>query len=224
MARMTSTSKPSYAFVSVFWKPKGGYAASMPTRMTLLLEGAEETGALPVPLPQPAARPSVRQDTMRRNHFKNRFIRTPPGKFPFIRLYVKRIMYVEGHEIVQAVRGFLIDEVQPVMIEKVGIAAPYEARAFLRIIVGIIVGRKLCRKAFITVPLVFPLQRAQVVLEVAENEDAAGFLVGNDIDAVVLGTGKSDQLGRGVDLGIIDRCVAGLRDEVPVVRSGWNGT
>ena len=51
-------------------------------------------------------------------------------------------MYVEGHEIVQAVRGFLIDEVQPVMIEKVGIAAPYEARAFLRIIVGIIVGRK----------------------------------------------------------------------------------
>ena len=128
-------------------------------------------------------------------------------------------MYVEGHEIVQAVRGFLIDEVQPVMIEKVGIAAPYEARAFLRIIVGIIVGRKLCRKAFITVPLVFPLQRAQVVLEVAENEDAAGFLVGNDIDAVVLGTGKSDQLGRGVDLGIIDRCVAGLRDEVPVVKA-----
>lgn len=136
-------------------------------------------------------------------------------------------MYVEGHEIVQAVRGFLIDEVQPVMIEKVGIAAPYEARAFLRIIVGIIVGRKLCRKAFITVPLVLPLQRAQVVLEVAENEDAAGFLVGNDIDAVVLGTGRAISSGVASTLAssidVWRDCGMKYLSSKPR-RSGWNGT
>lgn len=35
-------------------------------------------------------------------------------------------MHIERHEIVQTVGRFLVYEIQPVMVEQMGIAAPYE--------------------------------------------------------------------------------------------------
>ena len=102
---------------------------------------------------------------------------------------MQRIMHIEWHEVIEAVRGLLIDEVQPVVIEKVGVAAPDEAWLFLRIVVGVIIFRQADGKALLAISFIFPFQRAQVILEVAEDEDAAGLLIGNDIDAVLGGAG-----------------------------------
>ncbi|CUP20893.1 Uncharacterised protein [Bacteroides xylanisolvens] len=132
---------------------------------------------------------------------------------------MQRIMHIEWHEVIKAVGGLLIDEVQPVVIEKVGVAAPDEARLFLRIVVGIVVFRQADGKALLAVSFIFPFQRAQVILEVAENEDAAGLLIGNDIDTVLGGAGEDGELRCLIDLSVVDGGVAGLRDEVAVVKA-----
>ena len=53
----------------------------------------------------------------------------------------------------------------------------------------------------------------------AEDEDAAGLLIGNDIDAVLGGAGEDGELRCLIDLSVIDGGVAGLRDEVAVVKA-----
>lgn len=93
-------------------------------------------------------------------------------------------MYIERHEIVQTVGRFLVYEIQPVMVEQMGIAAPYETGPFLGIIIGIVIFRKTDGKSLFPIPLVLPFQGAQVVFKMAQHENAAGFLVGNDVDAV----------------------------------------
>lgn len=128
-------------------------------------------------------------------------------------------MHIERHEMIETVWGLLIDEVQPVVIEKVGVAAPDEARLFLRIVVGVVIFRQADGKALLAIPLIFPFQCAQVILEVAEDEDAAGLLVGNDIDAVLGRVGEDGELRCLIDFPVIDGGVAGLRDEVAVVKA-----
>ena len=132
---------------------------------------------------------------------------------------MQRIMHIEWHEVIEAVRGLLIDEVQPVVIEKVGVAAPDEARLFLRIVVGIVIFRQADGKALLAVSFIFPFQCAKVILEVAEDEDAAGLLIGNDIDAVLGGAGENGELRCLIDFSVVDGGVAGLRDEVAVVKA-----
>ena len=134
-------------------------------------------------------------------------------------LHMQRIMHIERHEVIEAVWGLLIDEVQPVVIEKMGVAAPDEARLFLRIVVGIVIFRQADGKALLAIPLIFPFQCAQVILEVAEDEDAAGLLVRNDIDAVLGRAGEDGELRCLIDLSVVDGGVAGLRDEVAVIKA-----
>lgn len=107
-------------------------------------------------------------------------------------------MHIEGHEVVQAVGRFLVYEVQPVVVEKMGVAAPNESRPFLGIVVGIVIFRQTDGEALFPVPLVLPFQGAQVVFKMAQHENAAGFLVGNDVDAVFLGPGKNGQFRRDI--------------------------
>lgn len=107
-------------------------------------------------------------------------------------------MYIERHEIVQTVGRFLVYEIQPVMVKQMGIAAPYETGLFLGIIVGIVIFRQTDGKSLFPIPLVLPFQGAQVVFKMAQHENAAGFLVGNDVDAVFLGPGKNGQFRRGI--------------------------
>ena len=103
-------------------------------------------------------------------------------------------MNIKGNEGIQIVGRFLIDEIQPVVIEEVSIAAPYEPRLFLGIIVGIIIFRKIDGKTFLFVSPVFPFQGAPVVFEMAEDEYSSGFPVGDDVDAVFFGPGKDYQI------------------------------
>ncbi len=142
-----------------------------------------------------------------------------PVPYPLLLVLMQRVMHVEGHEVVQAVGGFLVDEVQPVVVEEVGVAAPDEAGAFLGVVVGVVVFRQADGEAFFAVSFVFPFEGAQVVFEVAEDEDAAGFGVGDDVDAVVAGAGEDGEFRCFIDFHVVDGCVAGLGDEVAVVEA-----
>ena len=128
-------------------------------------------------------------------------------------------MYIERHEIVQTVGRFLVYEIQPVMVKQMGIAAPYETGLFLGIIVGIVIFRQTDGKSLFPIPLVLPFQGAQVVFKMAQHENAAGFLVGNDVDAVFLGPGKNGQFRRDIHFFIVNGSMTGLGDEIAVVEA-----
>lgn len=82
------------------------------------------------------------------------------------------------------IRCFLVDQVEPVMIEDMGIAAPGKGRRPAVIIIRIIIGRRSDGKAFILVACIFLGQCIPVVFEMAENKELAVVRRADDIDAV----------------------------------------
>ena len=79
---------------------------------------------------------------------------------------------------------FLIDQVQPVMIEDMGIAAPNEARRVAVVVVRIVVGRRLDRQTLVFITPIFLSQCIAVVFEMAEDEETAMIGCADDVDAV----------------------------------------
>ena len=100
-----------------------------------------------------------------------------------------------------------------------GIAAPYKSWPFQGIVVGIVIFRKTDGQALILIPLVFPGKGAQVVFEMTQDENAAGFFIGNDIDTLVWGPGKDVQLRAVVYRFIIDGRMAGHGNEVTIIEA-----
>lgn len=70
-------------------------------------------------------------------------------------------------DVFQAVRRFLVYDIEPVVVEQMGVAAPGEDRLVLVVVLGIVMLGNADGQAFIFVAQVFGFQRPPVVFEVA---------------------------------------------------------
>lgn len=119
----------------------------------------------------------------------------------------------------QFIRRFLIDDIQPIMVEEVGVAAPCEVR-FLGIVVArVIVLGDGDGQAFFLIPQVLFFEGPAVVFEVAEDEEAAVVRRTDDVDAVFGGPRQDFQFRRVVDGNVIYGRMAGLGNEVAVIEA-----
>ena len=114
---------------------------------------------------------------------------------------------------------FLIDQVEPVVVEDMGITAPGKGWRIAVIVMGIIVGRRSDGQSLVFVAQVFFSQRIPVVFKVAEDEKLPVVWRADDIDAVFCIAGEDFQLRCIVDGNVIDSRMARLGNEIPVVES-----
>ena len=114
---------------------------------------------------------------------------------------------------------FLIDQVEPVVVEDMGITAPGKGRRIAVIVMGIIVGRRSDGQSLVFVAQVFFSQRIPVVFKVAEDEKLPVVWRADDIDTVFCIAGEDFQLRRIVDGNVIDSRMARLGNEIPVIES-----
>ena len=114
---------------------------------------------------------------------------------------------------------FLIDQVEPVVVEDMGITAPGKGRRIAVIVMGIIVGRRSDGQSLVFVAQVCFSQRIPVVFKVAEDEKLPVVWRADDIDTVFCIAGEDFQLRCIVDGNVIDSRMARLGNEIPVIES-----
>ena len=109
------------------------------------------------------------------------------------------------------------------MVEDMGIAAPNEIRRVAVVVAGVIIFRRSNGQPLIFIAEVFLRQRIPVVLKMTENEETAVIRCADDVDAVVDVAGKDIQSWCIIDGNIVDGCMAGLGDEITVVKTAQEG-
>ena len=104
-----------------------------------------------------------------------------------------------------------------------GVAAPLEDRLLRTVIVRIIVFRQIRVHALLLVPYVFRSQSIPVIFKMPQDEDPPHVLRTTDINTPLHRTGQDLQVRFGVHGLVVDIRMAGLGNEIPVVKAPQQG-